>query len=162
VRTARCRPSGDSEASVIVRNGDIFLVTKQPVKTVTGSLRPALIFRIAADAWGSSAPATAALVDSLSLVPGSAPLRTITDASLSPDGWHLAVRTYTQVYVYAVDPASGRVDHSIPAAVCDAVPLGEAQGEGITWLDSRGRMVFTTEGRDPALRIATCPLPATP
>lgn len=151
----------DVEAMYVARNGDVFLITKPPMKSATGSLRPALIFRIGANAWGSTSPATATLVDSLSLVPGSAPLRAVTDASLSPDGRHLAVRTYTQVYVYAVDAASGRVDHSIPAAVCDAVPLGEAQGEGITWLDARGRMVFTTEGREPSLRIASCPLPAT-
>ena len=43
----------------------------------------------------------AALVDSLPIVPGSAPLRLITDAALSPDAKHLAVRTYAQLFVFA-------------------------------------------------------------
>jgi hypothetical protein len=44
-------------------------------------------------------------------------------------------------------------------AVCDIVPLGEAQGEGISWVDDGGRFVFTSEGGSSPLVLANCPLP---
>ena len=61
---------------------------------------------------------------------------------------------------YATDSATGRVDHSIAPAICNIVSLGEAQGEGISWADDRGRFVFTSEGGASPLMIATCPLPS--
>jgi hypothetical protein len=94
----------------------------------------------------------------LPIVPGSAPLRLITDAALSPDGKHLAVRTYAQVYIFRTT-STGLVDHRIAPSVCNIVSLGEAQGEGVTWADSRGRLVFTSEGANAPLHLASCPLP---
>jgi hypothetical protein len=149
----------DVEAMYVASSGDIYLITKRPLQTRARRLRPALVFRIPANVWGGKRPVVAQLVDSLSLVPGSAPLRTITDAALSPDGRHLAVRTYSQVYIYATDPATGRVDHATPEARCDVVSLGEPQGEGITWADNAGRLVFSSEGHDAPLHLANCPLP---
>lgn len=152
----------DVEAMYVAPNGDIFLITKQPLRTLIRRLRPALVFRIPAGAWKrgtDSRPVVAELVDSLSLVPGSAPLRLITDASLSRDGRHLAVRTYSQVYVYATDSATGRIDHRVKPATCNIVSLGEPQGEGITWANDDGRFVFSSEGHDAPLHIASCPLP---
>jgi hypothetical protein len=149
----------DVEAMYVARNGDTFLISKRPSTDAAGRLRHALVYRIAADAWNARTRATAEIVDSLEIVPGSAPLRVITDAALSPDGKHLAVRTYMQVYVFATDSATGRVDHRVAPSVCNVVSLGEAQGEGITWADDRGRLVLTSEGRTSPLELATCPLP---
>ena len=101
----------------------------------------------------------AELADSLPIVPGSAPFRLITDAALSPDAKHLAVRTYMQLYVFDTDSASGRVNHEIAPTVCNLLTVDEAQGEGLTWADNRGRFVFTTEGRRAPIALADCPVP---
>ena len=148
----------DVEAMYVASNGDVFLITKRALATDSTHLRPALVFRIASTAWRATKNTVAELIDSLSIVPGSAPFRTITDASLSPDGKHVAVRTYSQLFVYSSDAASGRVLGDVPAAVCNLTPLGEAQGEGVTWLSSSGRFAFSSEGRDAPLHLANCRL----
>ena len=149
----------DVEAMYVAPNGDTFLITKRPIADAARHLRPALVFRIPASAWSSRARLVAERVDSLEIVPGSAPLRVVTDAALSPNGRHLAVRTYMQVYVFATDSATGRVDHRVAPSACNVVSLGEAQGEGIGWADDDGRLVLTSEGRGSPLELATCPLP---
>jgi hypothetical protein len=149
----------DVEAMFVAPNGDMFLIAKRPIRARDGHLRPALVYRLPSAAWSASTRTTAQLVDSLALVPGSAPLRVVTDAALSPNGRHLAVRTYEQVFVFATDSATGRVDHSASPAICNIVSLGEAQGEGISWVDDSGRFVFTSEGGASPLVIANCPLP---
>jgi hypothetical protein len=148
------------EAMYVAPNGDMFFIAKSPLRARDGRLRPALVYRLPASAWSAAGRAIAQLTDSLSVVPGSAPLRVVTDAALSPNGRHLAVRTYEQVFVYATDSATGRVDHSVGPAICNIVVLGEAQGEGIGWANDRGRFIFTSEGGASPLMIATCPLPS--
>jgi hypothetical protein len=149
----------DVEAMYVAGNGDLFLVTKRALEAQPGRLRPALVFRIPSSAWATQGRVVAELVDSLSIVPGSAPLRAITDAALSPDGRWVAVRTYSQLYVYATDATTGRVDASTPPSICDVTSLGEAQGEGVAWIASSGRFAFSSEGTPPALRLADCPPP---
>jgi hypothetical protein len=148
----------DVEAMYVAPTGDIVLITKRPLAGGGGRLRPALVFSLPRAAWETRGFATAELVDSLPIVPGSAPLRLITDAALSRDARHLAVRTYAQVFIFAVGP-TGLVDHRVPPAVCNIVALGEQQGEGITWANDRGRFVFTSEGTNVPLHMANCPLP---
>jgi hypothetical protein len=148
----------DVEAMYVAPTGDVVLITKRPLAAPGGRLRPALVFSIPASAWRAKDQARATLVDSLPIVPGSAFLRLITDASLSPDAKHLAVLTYAQLYVFST-ARSGLVDHRVPPRVCNIVPLGEAQGEGVTWTDNRGRFAFTSEGHKAALMLANCPLP---
>ena len=150
----------DVEAMYVAPNGDMFLISKRPMRAKNGRLRPALVYRLPASDWASTTQVVAERVDSLPLVPGSAPLRVVTDAALSPDGHHLAVRTYEQVYVFATDSATGRIDHSIAPRSCNILILGEAQGEGISWTDNAGRFVFTSEGGASPLVMATCPLPS--
>lgn len=150
----------DVEAIYVSPDGAIWFVTKRPRAASAGTLRPALVFRLPPEAWDASVVAVAPLADSLPIVPGSAIGRQITDAALAPDARHLAVRTYAQVYIYATDSVTGAVDHAVPAAVCNVAGLRERQGEGITWLDARGRLVLTSEGRYAPLFIVNCPLPA--
>jgi hypothetical protein len=154
-------PNGpqDVEAMYVSRNGDVFLIAKRPRLDAARRPLPALMYRVAASAWGEKGRVVAELVDSLPIVPGSAPFRVITDAALSPDAKHLAVRTYMQLYVLATDSASGRVNHDIAPAVCNLLTVNEVQGEGVTWADNRGRFVFTTEGRRAPIALADCPLP---
>jgi hypothetical protein len=148
----------DVEAMFVTPSADIYLVTKRPLTRGGNRLRPALVYSLPASAWKSETRAVASLVDSLPIVPGAQPLMLITDASLSPDGKRLAVRTYTQTYIFPTDPATGRVDHAAKYVVCDIAPLGESQGEGVAWIGI-GRLAFTSEGKQQPLRLATCPMP---
>jgi hypothetical protein len=148
----------DVEAMFIALNGDAFLITKRPVRE-RGVLRRAQVYRVPAEAWSNHQLNWAETVDSLTIVPGSTPLRTISDAALSPDGKHLAVLTYAEVFIYATDATTGRVAGAIAPAICNIVPLGQAQGEGMTWVDNEGRLAFTSEGKRSPLHLANCPLP---
>jgi hypothetical protein len=148
----------DVEAMYVAPNGDTYLITKRRLVARGNRVRPALVFRLAAAAWGRDT-AVAELVDSLPIVPGSAPNRQITDASLSPDGRWLLVRTYTQVYVFATDSATARVRGAIPPAVCNVASLGRSQGEGITWFGRSGKLLLTSEGQRSPMFAIDCPMP---
>jgi hypothetical protein len=147
----------DVEAMWVGGDGTIWLVTKRPLQDRAGALRPALVFRLRATAWGGDT-ITALLADSLPIVPGSVPLRTITDAALSPDGRWVAVRTYTEVYVFATTGSDGRIDTSVAPTSCDVVSLGEEQGEGITWVDAT-TLLLTSEGVRQPIHLIQCDPP---
>ena len=149
----------DVEAMYVAQNGDVVLITKRPLPDRSGHLRQALVFRVPASAWGAHDRVVAQLTDSLPIVPGSVPFRLITDASLAPDGRHLAVRTYAQVFIFATDSVTGAVNHAVAPTVCDVSSLGEAQGEGVTWANAIGRLVFTSEGRRAPLNLGDCSVP---
>lgn len=148
----------DVESLYVGPNGDVFLVSKRPTKDAAGRLRPARVYRLPAAAWLGPTPAMAELVDSLPILPGSAPWRTITDAALAPDNRHVAVRTYTQVFIFAADSATGRIATSVPPAVCNVAALGVV-GEGVTWSDASGRLLLTSEGSGAPVHAVSCPLP---
>jgi len=105
----------DVEAMYVATDASITLISKRPLRNTLGVLRPALVFRISAEAWREAKPVVACLTDSLPIVPGSARGRLITDAALAPDSRHVAVRTYTQVFVFAVDSATGLIGRSVAA-----------------------------------------------
>jgi hypothetical protein len=149
----------DVEAMYVAPDTSVILITKRPLRDARGHPRPALVFRLPASAWRAKAPVVAQLIDSLPIVPGSAPWRLITDAALSPDARYLAVRTYAQVYVFATDSGTGRVNASVPPAVCNVYNAVDESGEGVGWLGTSRRLILTAEGRDSPLRIVTCPLP---
>jgi len=154
-------PNGpqDVEAMYVARNADVFLIAKRPRLNPARQPLPALVYRLPVAAWNEKGRVVAELVDSLPIAPGSAPFRVITDAALSPDAKHLAVRTYMQLFVFDVDPATGRVNHGVPPAVCNLLTVDEIQGEGVTWANNSGRFVFTTEGQRAPIALADCPLP---
>ena len=149
----------DVEAMYVAPNGSVILITKRRRKDDAGRLRPALVFTLPATAWKQSALAVAELTDSLPIVPGSAPMRTITDAALSPDARYLAVRTYGQVFVFAVDSSTGRVRHDVATATCNLAKVQERPGEGITWVGTADRFLLTSEGRKAPMQIVRCPVP---
>jgi hypothetical protein len=150
----------DVEAMYVAPDASIYLISKRPAAADgVRPTRPALVFRLPATAWAAGGIQQAELADSLPIVPGSAFARFITDAALSSDAKYLAVRTYTQVYIFATDPATGRAKPGLPPAVCNIASLEETQGEGITWLANSHRLLLTSEGRGSPLRLATCPLP---
>lgn len=153
----------DVEALWVGRDGTTWLITKRRLEAADGTDRPALIFALAASAWEhTDSVATARLMDSISVVPGSAPGRLITDAALAPDGGRLAVRTYTEVFVFPADQATGRVTDGSAAAVCGISGLRERQGEGITWLGHGGRLLLTSEGNRSPMHVIACGAPPGP
>ena len=152
----------DVEAMYVSSDGSIFLITKRRLLDGQHRPRPALLFRLPAAAWDSSGVVTAVLVDSLPLVPGEAQGRQVSDAALSPDGRLLAVRTYADVFIFAVDSASGRPRRDIDPGFCVIAGLRENQGEGIGWWWDQRRLVLTSEGRNAPMYVITCPLPGEP
>ena len=148
----------DVEAMYVAPDAAMYLITKSS-RAAGQPLPRAVVFRLAPEGWSGRGVQQAEIVDSLSIVPGSAFARFITDAALSPDAKHLAVRTYTQVYVFATDSVTGLVRAGSSPAICDIAKLQEAQGEGITWAGNTGRLLLTSEGRGGPFRIANCPLP---
>ena len=149
----------DVEAMYVAPNGDTYLITKRLLLDPSGRPRPALVFVLPRAAWESSGPVVAQLVDSLPIVPGSAPLRAITDASLSPDAHVLAVRTYAQVYTFATDSVTGRVRGAIPPGVCNIIAFDVWPGEGITWFGRSAKLLLTSEGRESPMVVVDCPMP---
>ena len=150
------------EAMYLAADGALLLISKEEMRDASGATRPALLYRIPASAWAAGAVAEAALADSLPIVPRSAPGRAVTDASHSPDGRYLAVRTYAQLYVFVTDSLTGLPKGDVAPAICNLSALNETQGEGVgflTWRGPFGRFVFTSEGRHERARIANCPLP---
>jgi hypothetical protein len=147
----------DVEAMYVMPNGTMYFITKRPLKDTTGRPRPALVFSLPASAWDSDSVVTAVLVDSLPIVPE--PFRMITDAALAPDGGHLAVRTYNELYVFATDPVTGRVRPNVRPTICDLSRLQERQGEAVAWLDATGRLLLMSEGRRSPLWAIECPTP---
>jgi hypothetical protein len=150
----------DVEAMYVARDGALFLITKRRLLDGNRMPRPALLYRVQASAWDSSGIVTASLVDSLPIVPGSAEDRQVSDAALSPDGKRLAVRTYAEVYVFAMDSVSGRPLPNATPASCIIHGLNEKQGEGVGWWWDSRRLVLTSEGRNAPLFVISCDVPA--
>ena len=148
----------DVEAMWVAPDTSVWFATKRPSRNANGALRPSQLYRVPAAAWASGDVATAALTDSLPIVPGTSVSRDwVTDAALSAvttDGRRrLAILTYGSVYVFDADPVTGRPGTQV--ARC-AVPPGERNAEGITWL-ADGRLMLVNEGRGATLYRGRCP-----
>jgi hypothetical protein len=152
----------DVESMYVGANGTIYLITKRASSNWAGKLQPARTYVLPASAWprsgsGANDTVTATFDQLLPIVPGSAPLRTITDAAAAPDGRHVAVRTYGEVYLFKSTEATGRILSTVRPSVCTLVPLDEWQGEGITW--HRSSLLLTSERAKSPMHIIGCPLP---
>lgn len=149
----------DVEAMYVTAAGDLFLITKRRLLDSARRPRQAMMYRVPFSAWNSAGVVTATLVDSLPIVPGDIPGRQVTDAALSPDGALLAVRTYAEVYIFAVDVTTGRPSSGTRPGVCTILDLNENQGEGIGWWWDRQRLLLTSEGNNEPLHVIDCPFP---
>lgn len=149
----------DVEAMYVGPDRTIFLITKRPLKNAFGALRQSLVFTIPPSAWAEPDTVVATLSDSLPIVPGTSEWRNITDASLSTDSRLLAVRTYGQIYVFATDTATGRVQRAVAPAVCNINGVESKRGEGVTWTGNNTQLLLTNEGRNAPMHRITCPLP---
>jgi hypothetical protein len=146
----------DVEAMYVAPDATVWLVSKRRERAADRRLRPALLFRLTREAWSGVGDQFAELVDSLPIIPGSAPGRQITDAAIAPDGRYVAVRTYSQVYVFAADSASGRIRTGVPPVTCNIAVLREDQGEAVAWRDPSGPLVLLSEGDHAPLKEARC------
>jgi hypothetical protein len=139
------------EAMYIDPGGDIYLITKTTDAVV-------LRYRIPAAWWNHDEPRTAEAFGQLPIQPGTSRLAAVTGADLSGDGTMLVVRTYRELFFYAVEP-NGHVGDG-PIATCPVLGF-ESQGEGVAWLDDE-RVVLTSErgvlGRG-TIMIVHCELP---
>jgi hypothetical protein len=151
----------DVESMYAGPDGTLYFISKRKLEDPSGRLRPALVFALPPHAWRISDP-IAALVDSLAIVPGSALGRQATDAAVSRDRTAIAVRTYTQLYVFRADSASGRIRTDLSPTVCSIAALEEQQGEGITWFGDAGSWLLTSEGRGEPMWVVDCPPPDDP
>lgn len=122
----------DAEAMWVDGTGAVFVVTKGR----SGGIR---LFRLPGDAFGRGRPAMAELMEVVPITPEQRFGRWVTDAALAPDGRRLAIRTYTELYLFPLLPL-GRLGKPV---VCNVAGL-EPQGEGVEWLDSV-RLVLTSE-----------------
>ncbi len=124
----------DTEAIYADASGDLYFVTKGRTKGI-------LLFRLPAAAWKAGGAAVPEFVDSLPITPDISIGQWVTDAALSPDGHRVAVRTYSAVFFFVVEPG-GRLAPD-QGREC-SFGLVEPQGEGITWLDAR-RLLLISE-----------------
>jgi hypothetical protein len=137
----------DAEATWVGDQGDLFIVTKGRA----GGIR---LFHLPPAAFATGQPVTATLVQLLPIEAEQGVGRWVTDAARSPDGRRVAIRTYTELYLFPLAPA-GRLG---PPASCNLAGL-EPQGEGVAWLDDR-RLILTSEAPPGtvagAIHIVTC------
>jgi hypothetical protein len=123
----------DVEAGFVGTDGSVYLIDK-------GHGWPPRAYRIRPEAWESGGTVAATDLGSLPIATGSLGNR-ITDASLSPSGKLVAVRTYLAIYLFTLTPQGTLAPMGV---ACDAAGL-QLQGEGISWLDDRV-LVLTSEG----------------
>lgn len=137
----------DAEAMWVADDGSVRLVTKGR----RGGVR---LYRVPARAFGARVPVMAELLQRLPIDPDQGVGRWVTDAARSPDGRRVAIRTYTELYLFPV-AGLGRLGTPV---VCNVAGL-EPQGEGVEWLDER-RLVLTSEraGRERAgaIHVVSC------
>jgi hypothetical protein len=122
----------DTEAMWVDGTGAVYLVTKGR----SGGIR---LFRLPGDAFGRGRPAVAELVGNVPISPDQRFGRWVTDAALAPDGRRVAIRTYTELFLFPLLP----LGHLGTPVVCNVAGL-EPQGEGVEWLDS-ARLILTSE-----------------
>jgi hypothetical protein len=123
----------DTEALAVGRDGTVWLVPK----TAAGSIE---IFRVRATAFAGDT-ATAERVGDLGFRPVPILGRVPTGAAISPDGARLVVRTYTELYFFAMDDAGTWIADGSPCWL----GFADGQGEAVDF-HPEGGVVLTAEG----------------
>ena len=135
----------DAEAALVDRNGRVFVVTKELFGT-SSIYTPVQGQTISALA--EPGPTPLMRVGTLSTGDGSS-ASMFTGGAVSPDGSVVALRNYSDVYLYRVG------DEGIGAALTEGQPLRiptpyQPQGESVTFTDA-GDLVIGSESRGGAL-----------
>lgn len=146
----------DAEALFVTGDGILYVVTK-------GEHGPVMLFR--AGPFRSDVSVEMELVATLTAArsngrPGVSSARKATDASVSPDGRWIAVRTRSAVSFYATGELTAGTVREVFRY--DLRALGEAQGEGVAFAGN-GTLWLTSEGgekgRPGSLARLECILP---
>ncbi len=134
----------DVEAMFVAGDGSIHLFTK-------GRSQEVEHYTLSAAAWSKRLP-LARLVGELPIGSRMTFGRWVTGAALAPSGQRVAIRTYSEVYVFGFDGA--RLSEE-PLSVC-SVAAAEPQGEAVDFLNE-SFLVLTSEaglrGRAPIHRV---------
>jgi hypothetical protein len=138
----------DVEAVYVSRDGTLHLVSKVGQR-----------LRVTVEEWTQRRLVEAKDAGALPFEADVMSWRVITDAALAPNGSYLAVRTYSQVHLFAVVAETGEVRGDVKPVICDIAALREYQGEGITWHPSGFGLVLTSEGPAGQISFVACPLP---
>lgn len=133
----------DAEALLLMPSGEMYIATKEPltsnIYTPVGPL-------------SESAPTALRRVASIGLLPtgtaggpvGTAGQVVVTGGAVSPDGHSVALRTYTDAYVWAVP--SGDVAAALRSGQRERIALPPtAQGEGIAFAADGRSLLTSTE-----------------
>lgn len=144
----------NAESIFILPGGDLFIVTK-------GDDGPVALYRYPAAARGAGAGAVVVLerVREAMARPENR-LQRVTGASASPDGRHVAIRTYGALFIHAADSLVG-AGEAVPISTIDLRPLQEPQGEGVA-ITNDGTVWLSSEAAGdgaPQLARLGCTLP---
>ena len=143
-------PDGSHDVEAIYvspRDTAVYLVSK-------GRSGPIRLYRLSRRAW-TEREATATRVADLPITPDAAAGRWVTGAAIRADGHRAAIRTYTEIYLFA--PTESGSLHLV-GRPCSVLGL-EPQGEGVAFLDD-STLVLSSEarqGRRGSLRVIRCP-----
>ena len=139
----------DVEAMLVTPSADVLLISKVRAGAPT-------LYRIPAAAWVRRRPVTAERVGPIGLPDRGESFDRVTDAALSPDGRHVIVLTYANVYSFRLD--RGQLTPTDPPVACGVLGL-QAVAEGMDWLPG-GEIVIGGEsalGMRGGLAIVKCP-----
>lgn len=125
----------DVEAMGVLPDGALLLVSK-------GRSGGVLAFRIEADAWHQPGTTIPQRVDSLPIAASLGTGRAVTGMAITADGKRVMVRTYRDLFPFALQDGRRFTPLGSPTA-CDILGA-EPQGEAITWLDD-GRLLLMSE-----------------
>lgn len=141
----------NAESMFILPGGDLFIITK-------GDDGPVTLYRYPDVERRTAEPVVLERVRE-AMAPPQGRLQRVTGASASPDGRHVAIRTYGALYIHAADSLIG-AGATTPITI-DLRPLQEPQGEGVAITDD-GTVWLSSEaekGGVPQLARLGCKLP---
>jgi hypothetical protein len=144
----------DTEALAILPNGDVTIVTKGRTPTISffGFAKADVVRGL-----NTREPLTAVYQGDSGIGPHQGLGRWVTSAAMSPDGKTLAVRTYSEIFFYALQdgPQGHRWrDLKRPCFLGEVEP----QGEAIDYLDAQTLLLGseTSQGRQGVLHRVQC------